>query len=551
MAGFLNVAAHLPALAERMPHALAVVCPAGRDRWNRVTYSHYTFQQLDRVSSHFARTLESIGIRRGTRSVLMVPPSLEFFALTFALFKLAAVPVIVDPGMGIRNLGKCLAEAQPEAFVGIPKAHLARRILGWGRATVRTTVTVGRPGLGSTLRLDSVPADVLSGSSASLPAADVKSDEMAAILFTSGSTGVAKGAVYTHGIFASQVEAIRTAFDIKPGEIDLTTFPLFALFGPALGMTGVVPDMDPTRPANVDPNKIFETVNDFGVTNMFGSPALLNRVARSEKPGSFPSVRRVISAGAPVPATVIERFVKLLPKGTQVFTPYGATEALPVAVIGSDEILAETRHKTSNGAGVCVGRPVSGIKVRIIRISDEPIASWHDELELPVGQIGEIAVQGPWVTEAYYNRPDATRLAKIGDSNGELYHRMGDLGYFDENGRLWFCGRKSHRVVTESETLFTIPCEAIFNSHSAVFRTALVGVSKNGETVPVLCVEREQGDQTSVEVLRKQLLEIGSKFPHTKGIQTILFRSAFPVDTRHNSKIFREKLAVWAAKRLR
>src|SRR5262245_6785798 len=287
MTEFLNVAAHLPALAERMPHALAVVCPAGRNRCNRVTYSHYTFQQLDRVSSHFARTLQSVGINRGTRTVLMVPPSLEFFALTFALFKLAAVPVIVDPGMGIRNLGKCLAEAQPEAFIGIPKAHLARRILGWGRPTIRMTVTIGRPCRGSTRRVDSVPSEVLSGNSASMPVAEVKADEMAAILFTSGSTGVAKGAVYTHGIFASQVEAIRTAFDIKPGEIDLTTFPLFALFGPALGMTGVVPDMDPTRPANVDPNKIFEAVNDFGVTNMFGSPALLNRVGRAEKPGSL------------------------------------------------------------------------------------------------------------------------------------------------------------------------------------------------------------------------------------------------------------------------
>lgn len=551
MSDFLNVAAHLPALAQSRPHAMAVVCPVSRDRWNRATYSHYTFRQLDRASDHFARALESAGIRRGMRTALMVPPSLEFFALTFALFKLAAVPVIVDPGMGIRNLGKCLAEAEPEAFIGIPKAQLARRILGWARSTIRTTVTVGRPGLGSTRTLDSLPLDLFVNEGwEPYPVAEVKSDEMAAILFTSGSTGVAKGTVYTHGIFSAQVEAIRLAFDIKPGEIDLTTFPLFALFGPALGMTGVVPDMDPTRPARVDPAKIFEAVNNFGVTNLFGSPALLNRVSRAEKPGSLTSVRRVISAGAPVPAAVIERVVKLLPRGTRVFTPYGATECLPIAVIGSDEILGETRHKTDQGAGICVGRPVAGINVKIIRISDEPIPTWSDDLELAVGQIGEVAVKGPWVTPAYYNRPEATKLAKIVDLAGGFYHRMGDVGYFDERGRLWFCGRKSHRVVTAKETLFTIPCEAVFNTHPGVFRTALVGVPRDGNNEPVLCVEREPGDAMPEELVRKQLLDLGSKFLHTAGIRTILFHPAFPVDVRHNSKIFREKLAIWAAKRL-
>jgi acyl-CoA synthetase (AMP-forming)/AMP-acid ligase II len=538
----LNVAAHLPRLAAERPHALAVVNPAGREGWGRMRYTHYTFRQLDQVSDYFAQQLEGVGIVRGTRTVLMVPPSLEFFALTFALFKLAAVPVLVDPGMGVRNLGKCLAEAQPEAFVGIPKAHLARRILGWGRGTVRTTVSVGGPGLGSTLTLRSLPREI-----APFSVADVAADEMAAILFTSGSTGVAKGVVYTHGIFSAQVEAIRTAFDIQPGEIDLATFPLFALFGPALGMTAIVPDMDPTRPARVDPEKIFEAIANFGVTNMFGSPALLNRVGRASAACGLASLRRVVSAGAPVSASIIERFVKLLPPGTQVFTPYGATEALPVAVIGSDEILGETRHATDQGRGVCIGRPVAEITAKIIRITDEAIATWTDDLELPAGEIGEIAVSGPWVTPAYFNRPEATKLAKIAVPGGGFFHRMGDVGYLDDRGRLWFCGRKSHRVITKTATLFTIPCEAVFNTHSAVFRTALVGVNSE----PALCVEREPGHAIGDEQLRLELLEIGAKHAHTASIRTILFHSAFPVDIRHNAKIFREKLAVWAAKRAR
>ncbi|HEV3143974.1 MAG TPA: fatty acid CoA ligase family protein [Gemmataceae bacterium] len=550
-----NVAAHLPAMAQKQPHQPAVINPHGRDRWGRAAYVHYTFAQLDEACDFFAKALAEAGLGRGMRAALMVPPGLEFFALTFALFKIAAVPVLIDPGMGIRNLGKCLAEAQPEAFIGIPKAHLARRVLGWARRSIDLTVAVGRPGLGCDLVLDRLPRSIRAEFAATepFPVAEVAAEEMAAILFTSGSTGIAKGAVYTHGIFASQVEAIRDAFTIQPGEVDLCTFPLFALFAPALGMTSIVPDMDATRPAKVDPEKIFEAVKSFGVTNLFGSPALLNRVGRGAgEKQSMPTLRRVVSAGAPVPTSVIERFARMLSPGVEVFTPYGATEALPVAVIGSNEILSETRAKTDEGAGICVGRPVAGIDVRIIPIRDEPIPLWSDDLPLPAGQIGEIAVHGPWVTASYFNRPEATALAKIEVPGGGFYHRMGDVGYFDDRARLWFCGRKSHRVVTKLETHFTIPCEAVFNTHPDVFRTALVGVNRLGKVEPVLCVEREpHRPPKSEDALRKELLAIAAKHPHTQSIRTILFHPAFPVDIRHNSKIFREKLAIWAQRRLR
>jgi acyl-CoA synthetase (AMP-forming)/AMP-acid ligase II len=312
-------------------------------------------------------------------------------------------------------------------------------------------------------------------------------------------------------------------------------------------MTCVVPDMDFTRPARVDPRKLIEAIEDFGVTNMFGSPAVIRRLGSygAEHNIRLPSLWRVISAGAPVPAAAIERFTKMLAPGAQVFTPYGATECLPVASIGSDELLGETRYKTDEGAGVCVGRPVPGLRVEIIRVSDEPIAVWDEELVLPRGQVGEVAVQGPQVTMAYFNRPAATELAKIpGDAKG-VFHRMGDLGYFDERCRLWFCGRKSQRVRASGGDLYTIPCEAVFNTHPAVFRTALVGVPRGAVTEPVLCVELEPG-RHDPEAVRGDLLEIGAHFDHTRSIRTILFHPGFPVDIRHNAKIFREKLAAWA-----
>jgi acyl-CoA synthetase (AMP-forming)/AMP-acid ligase II len=550
MSPTFNIATPLTTQARTQPYTLALIEPHGTGPDGPAWYRHFTYRELDLESDRLARGLERIGIRRGTRTVLMVPPSLEFYALTFALFKVGAVVVLIDPGMGVRNLGICLGEAQPEAFIGVPRAHLARVLLGWARASVRIAVTVGRRWLWGGYTVEQVRQR---GAGGEPLLADTGPDDLAAILFTSGSTGVAKGVVYTHAIFGAQVELLQRVYRIEPGEVDLPTFPLFGLFGPALGFTSVLPEMDATRPALVDPARILDSIRWFGVTNLFGSPALLRRVGGGAGPGEhLPTLRRVISAGAPVPPAVVERFCQLLPAGTEVSTPYGATEALPVSSIGSDEILGETGALTARGAGVCVGRPVEGITVRVIRISDEPIPVWSENLVLPAGEIGEIAVQGPVVTASYHNRPESTALAKIQDpARGGFWHRMGDLGYLDERGRIWFCGRKSQRVVTPGSTLFTIPCEGVFNAHPAVLRSALVGVKRNGVVEPVLCVERtKEGASLREEQVKQELLTLGSAHEHTRGIRHILFHPSFPVDIRHNAKIFREKLAVWAAGRL-
>lgn len=539
---FINIAAHLPEMARLQPDTTAIIFP----KKNRCL----TFYELNRFSDRIAHGLVRNGIGRGVRTVLMVPPGPELFALTFALFKTGAIPVMIDPGLGIKNLKSCLAEAEPQAFVGIPKAHIARILFGWGASSLRTHVTVGRRLFWGGMTLD----DLLrhDEEDISFSAAPTDRDDTAAILFTSGSTGPPKGAVYSHGNFAAQVEALRRTYDITPGEIDLPTFPLFALFAPALGMTAVIPEMDFTRPGFVDPATIIATIQTHGATTMFGSPALINRVGRygAEHGTKLPTLKRVISAGAPVPAAVLERFTRMLPPGAEIFTPYGATEALPVCSIGSSEILGETRAITDAGGGVCIGRPVPGIRLEIIKISDDAIPLWHDSLRVPPGRIGEIVVQGEQVTRGYHNRPEANRLSKIADPAGGFLHRMGDLGGFDEKGRLWFCGRKSHRVETPDGPLFTIPVEGVFNTHPAVFRSALVGVGKAGSQIPVLCVELEKGIQVDQEQIRKELLEIARAHVHTQGISTILFHPAFPVDIRHNAKIFREKLALWAAGKL-
>ena len=546
-----NIAAILPQMAAERGEQIAMRCPGSRELNGFARYDlTLSYQQLEHRSNAIAAGLARIGILRGTRTVVMVRPSPEFFLLMFALFKIGAVPVLVDPGIARSALKQCLDEAAPEVFIGIPLAHVARRLLRWSRSA-RIHITVGRSGIwggGKTLaELEWI------GRNAEPQLANTSPDEMAAILFTSGSTGVPKGVVYRHRHFVAQIEMLREAFGMQAGGVDLPTFPPFALFDPALGLTSIIPDMDPTRPAKADPRKLVDAIERFGVTQLFGSPALVDVLSRHG--AKLPTVRRVTSAGAPVPPELVARMCALLPEDAQLWTPYGATECLPVAVIEGRE-LQGTREATEHGAGTCVGRPVPPNQVRIIGIRDDAIGEWRDDLEVKPGRIGEITVAGPSATDEYFRRPQATALAKIRecliDGDERVVHRMGDLGFFDPEGRLWFCGRKSHRVLTELGGLYTEQVEPVFNVHPEVRRSALVGIGERGQQTPVLCLELQSGlkrDQN--ERIIEEVRKLGLGFVHTARIETFLVHPKFPVDIRHNAKIGREILARWAAKELK
>lgn len=549
MADTANIAAALVEMARRRPEAVALRCPGRRGRDGLARYDiALTYAELDTRSDAIAAGLTRYGIARGMRAVVMVRPGPEFFVLMFALFKAGAVPVLVDPGIDRRALKTCLDQAEPEAFIGIPLAQAARVLLGWGRGHVRRTVTAGWGWPGRTLA--SIEA---AGRGAGPQLAATDAEEVAAILFTSGSTGVPKGVVYRHRHFLAQIAMLRSAFGIEPGGADLPTFPPFALFDPALGLASVIPDMDPTRPARAEPRRLHAAIARFGVDRLFGSPALMAVLAAYGQP--LPTLRGVTAAGAPVPPEVVAKMRALLPEHAQFWTPYGATECLPVAAIEGRELEA-TRGLTEAGAGTCVGRPVPPNQVRIIAIDDGPIAEWSKARVLGTGEVGEITVAGPSATDAYFNRPEADALAKIretaADGRTRIVHRMGDVGYLDARGRLWFCGRKSQRVEPADGPLYTEQIEPVFNVHPEVRRTALVGVGEPGRQRPVLCVElRADIPRRQRRRIVAELLILGGHHPQSARVQRILFHPRLPVDIRHNAKIGREKLAAWAARRLK
>lgn len=499
------------------------------------------------------------------------------------------VIVLIDPGLGRKNLIRCLAEAEPEGFVAISLAQAGRVFLRGKFPHAKWNVTVGRRWCWGGLTLDELRArgaqqvgresptnesdstmvggahptsTLVGGAQATL------ADDPAAIIFTSGSTGPPKGVLYTQRMFDTQVAEIQAAYDIAPSGVDLACFPLFALFNSAMGVTTVLPDMDFSRPASANPNNLLAAANDWQVTQAFASPAVWRVLGdHSTKTGSrIPSLKQVFSCGAPVPAEVLETTLGFVGDGAKMHTPYGATECLPVATIEASEVLRETAARTDNGVGVCVGRKFNSIDWRVIRITDDPIATIDDAEELPNGEIGELVVRGLQVSPRYVTRVEVNAVAKIAkcglrsadssahsgirtlESEFSTWHRTGDVGYFDDQQRFWYCGRKSQRVETTTGQLYTECVEAIFNSHPIVHRSALVGIGPKGQQVPAVVIELKP--DTRRENWRETVQIHAQSQNVTQSISHILEYPSLPVDVRHNAKINREFLARWAANQL-
>ena len=434
------------------PDTPALRFPAASYTTATPAWDTWTYRQLDEESDSYARGLMALGVRAGDRTLMLSKPSLEFYAALFALFKLGAVPVLLDPGMGAKSLLACIERTRPRVAIAMPTVHAVRTLVARRSfSSVEIVITAGTRWFwgGATL------ASCRQPSAMPFPVVERAGTDDAAIIFTSGSTGTAKGVSSRQAMFAAQVEALREMFDFRPGQKDLQAFAAFAIFDLCLGMTSILPKMDYSKPATARPEDFVAAIRDQSPDVTFASPIVWQNVSRHcvEQGVTLPSIRVLLTVGAAIPAYLHRRFQKILTAGAQVWTPYGATEAMPISWIGTDEILSETWDKTARGAGICVGRLAPGATVRIVRITEDPIPTWDDALALPVGRVGEIVVGGDQVSPEYKDADDANRKAKIADGDRVL-HRMGDIGCLDDQGRLWFHGRKAHRVECADGQLF-------------------------------------------------------------------------------------------------
>lgn len=482
--------------------------------------------------NQFAAKFRKKGVTKGKRVLMLLHPGVEMMCTFFALVRLGAIPVLIDPGMGRQQFLQLANFSQPDYII----CSGWRKWLFWLRIfKIQGKVLAIKRSYAKREKVIELTQDM-------------GSEDTVAILFTSGSTGPAKGVVYKHKHFAAQLSKLRMTYKLVPNGRDVTLLPAFMLFNPMFGRTTIIPDMNFSKPATLHVPSVVETIANSCATSSFGAPVLWRKIAAYclEHDVRLRSLEQIFLSGVSARIDTLEAIQKVAPNA-KIFTPYGATECLPIASISADEVLGEIRPLQENGAGTCLGHPVEGIEIKILQSSDDIISEINEENTLALGFIGEIVVSGDNVTEAYDQLPEATKLAKIWE-NGRVWHRMGDVGFLDQKGRLWYCGRKSEFVETsDGETYYPDCIEPLFCKHPRVERSALIRYQKKGIIEPAIVVLPKQGFYPQFcwqkWTFRKELTNLAQNFPKTQKIHQFFFMKRLPVDPRHNAKIHRLKLA--------
>lgn len=516
------------ALAERSDdHGTALVELAG-PRSRRVSWA-----ALAARTDELARGLAASGVRPGDRVALLVPPGVDLTSVLYACLRLGAVVVVADAGLGVRGLTRAVRAAEPIVVIGIERALVAARWLRWAPMLVSAgPLRAGvRRALGVSASLDELAA-LGRASTEAPPWPDADAD--AAVLFTSGSTGPAKGVAYTHRRLAAIRDVVAGTYGVGPTSPLVAAFAPFVLLGPALGATSASPDMDVTAPGTLTAQALAEAVGAIDASVVFASPAALRSVVRTadgSTPAALGGVRLVLSAGAPVGADLLEATSALMP-GAEAHTPYGMTEALVVADVSLTELRA-----LPSGDGVCVGRPVPGVRVAISALDADGRASGTPD-RAP-GVTGEVLVAAAH-TKARYDGLWLTEQASGRDAG---WHRTGDVGHLDDDGRLWIEGRLVHVLVTAAGVRTPVGLEQRAQRVPGVAAAAAVGVGPRGaqQVVVVAQVEDRTGvvaDPALAAAVRDALTGVD--------VAAVLVTDRLPTDVRHNSKVDRTRVAAWA-----
>ncbi len=491
--------------------------------------------------NQLAAGLSAAGVRAGDRVNLLVPPGIELTSLIYACLRLGAVIVVADAGLGTKGMGRAIKGAGPAYIVGIERALMGARLFGWPgiRISAETLSSAKARLLGVK---HSVPELIAAGRDTDVPWLRTDPDADAAVLFTSGSTGPAKGVVYTHRQLTAMRDALKNTYNLQAGTSLVAGFAPFALLGPALGATSVTPDMDVTSPRTLTAAALADAASAVSATTVFASPAaLMNVLATSgelteDQRKALQRVELLLSAGAPIPEPLLTRVSALTPNA-ELHTPYGMTEALPVTDISLDDIRA-----AGAGNGVCVGTAVSGAKVAIAALS--PDGSVGDTALVEPGLTGEILVSAPHVKDRY----DRLWITESKSSSLPGWHRTGDVGHLDEQGRLWVEGRLGHILTTPDGVVTPVAAEQAAESVTAVRRAAVVGVGPAGTQVPVAVLELADPVRRPGTAPQDLAAAVRTAVAADAGLElaAVLVLPAMPTDIRHNSKIDRTALAGWA-----
>ncbi len=508
-------------------------------------YRQINFKDLAKTVNKYQRGLSELGLKAGDKVLMLVPPGINFLTLSYAVMGRGAVPVFLDPGMGKEKLIKCIEELKPDVLIGSLKAEVFRFLKPKIFSTVKFRIVACEWFLGRAYSLSYLKKFA----EQSIPAIG-NPDQTVLVAYTSGATGRPKGVVYDNQMVDAQLKIFREQLGIEAGKKDLPLLPIFALFNLALGVTSVIPPLNPAKPLDLDPRKITQIINDLGINYSFGSPTLWRKIAeysfRSRQ--KLFSLEKIFMAGAPVPKSTVELLKDIVPNGES-YTPYGATEALPVTLISGQEIINAKRIAAkSSELGTLVGRQVQGIELKIIARRSEQTTNYSELRELPALEIGEILVSGDNVSKQYFELPEVNQKSKIFDG-AKLWHVIGDLGYLDEQQNLYFCGRTAHIVEYQGTTYYSEPCEIPFNLHPKVARSALVKLSSGEPAIVIEPLPQYYPDTSDKKAaFVRDLKVISGEHSFTKHINRYFFHIAFPVDPRHNAKIFRDQLGVWASK---
>lgn len=530
-----NVIGTLDHWAAEAPERDAVIFP--RRVNGGLAYDALSFAELKRRVDRLAASLAARGLEPGDRVVVMIPMSLELYTLLLALLKRAVIIVFIDPWVGLSQIKRCIALTEPKAFAGIPLIQLLGRLSGvLGPIPMR--LTARGPAMPGELRLERLLAE----EHPAVGTEAVSPDATALVTFTTGSTGVPKGANRTHGFLMAQHHALTREMGLRPGDVDLTTLPIFVLNNLAAGVTSVLPLMTSAKPSEVDPAVILKQIQDHGVTTAVGSPAYWKPIAEyCQATGqSLSTLRTLFTGGGPVPPGLLETLRPLMPNG-EAYIGYGSTEAEPVALISATEVCEETGALTRAGHGNCVGRPAEGIRLKVLPLVEGPIEvgpGGLSAMELPQGRIGELVVSGDHVGKDYYRNPEAVRENKIRDADGTIWHRLGDVGYLDPSGRIWLVGRVNNLVESQDRTLYPIQAEAVAHQLDFVAKAALL---KHDRKVTLAVAPKAWGRGAERRAWEAELQDQMAR--HAMPVERIVFLRKLPVDPRHNVKIDYAKLS--------